>query len=215
MKKNLKPKLRDVRTKRERLLERYGLDPAEYPRWRQKWNNLHTGCTKLGDRECALTFGQYVKLARNAGLTSADQIGRSRGQYQLARHGDRGDYVIGNCRFITMEQNQRERLYNGGTAVAVEKAARIRRGQTKTNNASIASMSKKLAGRTSDTHDYLRVAGLKRGKPFVLKSPDGKVYTGMSLNAFCKEHGLAQCSMQAVVSGRWAQCRGWTGHYIT
>ena len=38
-----------------------------------------------------------------------EQIGKGRGQYALARIGDTGPYAIGNCRFVTMEENIKER----------------------------------------------------------------------------------------------------------
>lgn len=197
------------------ILERYGFDVTEYSVWRSKYQNLLNRCTKPDNPDCYLTFSDYVRLAFKAGLISVNDIGQKRNSFQLARLSDTGDYVKGNCRFITTLQNQREKLYNGGTAVSVEKVAAVRRGQTKKTNTSIASMAKKLTGRTAETHDYLRTAGLKRGKPFVLISPDGKTHSGMSMNAFCKKHGLAQSSMAALCAGRFASCKGWTGYYIS
>ena len=49
-----------------------------------------------------------IRLLNEAGITP-DDIGQHRGDYQLARYGDKGRYEYGNCRFITMEENLRER----------------------------------------------------------------------------------------------------------
>jgi hypothetical protein len=56
-----------------------------------------------------LTFEQYTRLAVDAGLTRANQIGLEPDSYQLGRYRDEGVYRVGNCRFITKEQNLRER----------------------------------------------------------------------------------------------------------
>lgn len=53
-------------------------------------------------------------MAVEAGISDPDSIGRKSGQYQMGRYGDKGIYEKGNCRFITREQNQLERVLNGG-----------------------------------------------------------------------------------------------------
>jgi len=37
------------------------------------------------------------------------QVGKRKGQYLLSRLGDTGPYAIGNCRFVTAEQNGHDR----------------------------------------------------------------------------------------------------------
>ena len=54
-----------------------------------------------------------ISLLNEAGITP-DNIGVHRGQYHLSRYGDKGRYVYGNCRFITMEENLSERVAVGG-----------------------------------------------------------------------------------------------------
>ena len=49
---------------------------------------------------------ELLRLLDEAGIT-IDQVGRS--GYHLARYGDTGDYVIGNCRFIPVAENIAER----------------------------------------------------------------------------------------------------------
>lgn len=48
-------------------------------------------------------------LVREANLKSSD-LGFSGNGYVLARFNDEGDYVYGNCRFITQKENSEERL---------------------------------------------------------------------------------------------------------
>lgn len=56
---------------------------------------------------CLLSFQEYCQLVADAGIKSSD-IGR--GKYHLARYGDKGNYEIGNCRFITHQENMNERV---------------------------------------------------------------------------------------------------------
>lgn len=55
-----------------------------------------------------MSFEEFCQLMVDAGVKSS-QLGRGRDDYQLARYGDSGDYVVGNCRFITQLDNARER----------------------------------------------------------------------------------------------------------
>jgi hypothetical protein len=55
-----------------------------------------------------MSFDEFCQLMVDAGVKSS-QLGRGRNDYQLARYGDDGDYVVGNCRFITQLENARER----------------------------------------------------------------------------------------------------------
>lgn len=66
----------------------------------KKWNAKRHGL------KCLLTFNEYADLAREAGIKSSD-IGP--GAFHLARHQDRGDYQIGNCRFIPYTANAAEK----------------------------------------------------------------------------------------------------------
>lgn len=56
-----------------------------------------------------LSFEEYCKLAKEAGLVSS-QLGFTGEGYVLARIGDKGPYKYGNCRFITQLENARERV---------------------------------------------------------------------------------------------------------
>lgn len=204
---------RELGAYRRSVLDRLGFDPDDLHDWRLKWNNF-CKFKIVKDIENEITFPLYMAKAKTAGLTSPSDIGQHRGQYQMGRKTDRGPYTKASCRFITVEQNQKERKLNGGTAIAIEKAARVRRGQTKETDEHIESMAKKLSGRTTDSHAYLVEAGKKRGRAFVVYSPRGKKYFGQSLNAFCKEHDLGQASMSLLCRGLRDEYKGWTGSYV-
>lgn len=197
---------------RKRALKAFGLRPIDLKGWRGKWI---TFC-KFAEQRTSINelhFPLYVLKASEAGLRRPSQIGRARDQYQLGRIGDTGGYTRNSCRFITAFQNQQERKVNGGTARAVEKAARVRRGQTKEKHAHIAAMAEKLAGRTMQEHAYLAEAGLKRGRAYRVISPTGKTYTGQSLNALCKSAGLNQSAMSLLCRGKIETYKGWKGEY--
>jgi hypothetical protein len=65
-----------------------------------------------------------MKLAKRAGIKHPDQIGKAVSEFQMGRLGDVGDYVWGNCRFITTAQNLSERALNGGDVEIGNKLAR-------------------------------------------------------------------------------------------
>lgn len=64
------------------------------------------GNAKRHGLKCLLTFDQYAGLVREAGIKSSD-IGP--GGYHLSRYKDRGDYEVGNCRFVPYQVNMDER----------------------------------------------------------------------------------------------------------
>lgn len=74
-------------------------DGKLFLKWRQKRYNAKT----MGN-ECFLTFDDYCRLVKEAGLVSS-QLGLNGLSYELARYNDEGPYEIGNCRFITHQEN--------------------------------------------------------------------------------------------------------------
>lgn len=202
----------ELRVRRKRILKELGFKMCDYRDWRAKWRGFVQFALQRSDN-VHIHFPLYMVKVKEAGIKKPYEIGKRRGQYQLGRIGDCGGYTKSSCRFITMEQNQAERKLNGGTAVAVEKAARVRRGQTKESDEHIASMAEKLSGRTAQTHSYLAAAGRKRGRAFEVFSPEGKRYTGQSLNAFCKAKGLNQANMSLLCRGLRLEFKGWKGSY--
>jgi hypothetical protein len=55
-----------------------------------------------------LSLSQMHLLLFSAGI-GVKQIGKSSSDYCLARLGDTGPYALGNCRFITVAENLREK----------------------------------------------------------------------------------------------------------
>mgnify|MGYP000296477977 CR=1 FL=1 len=103
------------------VLEALGFDPEDIM-WRKKYISLRAGAPQRG-RICYLTFKQYMKLAKKAGLTHSSEVGVGMEKYQMSRHKDKGDYEWGNCEFLTMEENLRAKHLNGGyEAVSVYRA---------------------------------------------------------------------------------------------
>lgn len=91
-----------------------GFPVDDVSKWMRKYYKLR-GNVPLRGVELKLSFLDYITLAKEAGITDPDQIGSGRGKYQIGRIGDSGNYEIGNCRFITKEQNLLEMIENGGT----------------------------------------------------------------------------------------------------
>jgi hypothetical protein len=80
---------------------------------KQRWQNKRVNARAEGI-ECNLTYDEYCQLVDNAGLKSS-QLGYTGEGYVLARYNDSGNYEIGNCRFITQQENsdeKNERLFH-------------------------------------------------------------------------------------------------------
>lgn len=73
---------------------------------RKKYNNKKTHSKNTVGFN--LTLKEYCQLVIDAGLVSS-QIGFSGDKYVLGRYGDTGSYEIGNCKFITQSENNKER----------------------------------------------------------------------------------------------------------
>lgn len=71
-----------------------------------------------------LSFDELLSLVEEAGILPS-QIGYS--GYQLARYNDIGSYEIGNCRFITVSENCKERNTHGGRSKELCAAMRKRK----------------------------------------------------------------------------------------
>ena len=54
-----------------------------------------------------LTARDVAQLLEEAGIL-VYQIGRYKGNYHMARHGDKGIYEMGNCRFLSCTENIQE-----------------------------------------------------------------------------------------------------------
>lgn len=179
------------------------------PLWTRKHRQLRVHAKQRGF-DCTLTLRQYIKLAVRAGIEEPDEIGRTRGKYQMSRKGDKGHYVWGNCRFLTIEENQREKIENGG----FERGASKVRGRTAATHEGVARTVAARVGNRKETHEYIARMALKKSKPFKVKSPTGRVYSGYNLNEFCEKKGLSRSSLSKVCRGERNDHRGWTGRYL-
>ena len=74
---------------------------------KQRWRNKKCNAKKEG-LECKLSYNEYCMLVKEAGLVSS-QLGFSGDNFVLGRYNDQGDYIVGNCRFITQKENSDEK----------------------------------------------------------------------------------------------------------
>lgn len=75
---------------------------------KQRWLNKSVNSLKEGV-VFDLSFEEFCDLVKNANLVSSE-LGFSGGKkFVLARYGDTGGYVYGNCRFITQSENALEK----------------------------------------------------------------------------------------------------------
>lgn len=160
-----------------------------------------------------LTLDQYREKLNEAGITP-EQVGLASNQFHLARRTDRGDYTVDSCRFITVAENQKERILNGGAARTGEKNRAIIKGKTAATHEHIAVAAAKSAlarkGRRKEDHPYIAEQAKKLSKPYSFLSPDGVVHQGTNLNEFCKIMNLQQPLMTLVRSGKAKHHKGWT-----
>jgi hypothetical protein len=204
-----------------RVISKLGFALRHLDLWRYKYHNLRASAPKRKS-VLRLSFYQYMRLAKKAGIRVPSQIGKSSDKYQMSRKGDTGDYVWGNCRFLTMRENLEEKKANGG----VERGAQKHRGRTKLTDVGCAKISAALTGRTKENDLGRRITSTKltgrkrpasvyasRLKPFVVVSPAGLKYRGKNLSSFCRKHGLDQGGMSRALRGRQRSHNGWTGNY--
>jgi hypothetical protein len=205
-----------------RVVSKLGFSLKHWDLWRYKYHNLRVSAPKRKS-VLRLSFYQYMRLAKKAGIQKPSQIGKSSEKYQMSRKGDTGDYVWGNCRFLTMRENLEEKRDNGG----VERGAQKHRGRNKFTDPGYARASAAMLGRTKENDlgklmTSIKLTGRKRPasvyasrlKPFVATSPAGRTYRGKNLSAFCRKHGLDQGCMSRTLRGVQRSHNGWTGNYL-
>lgn len=90
---------------------------------KRKWSNKRVNAKKE-NIEFNLTFDEYCKLVKEAGLKSS-QLGFSGEGYVLARYNDVGAYEYGNCRFITHAENVKEKKISDKMRLSSKKSASI------------------------------------------------------------------------------------------
>jgi hypothetical protein len=77
--------------------------------WRHKYNQANNNA-KLRNIPFLLTFNEWQKIWMDSGKW--EQRGWRKGQYVMARFGDKGAYEIGNVRVCLAEENRAERNQN-------------------------------------------------------------------------------------------------------
>jgi len=115
------PKVQSI--ERKSFLKSIGLDPNDLTEWQKKWRGLKNTSRQRG-AGFFLSFEDYVSIAVESGLHSPESIGRASDKYAMGRIGDVGDYIRGNCRFITNARNIEERTINGGTEERTKKISK-------------------------------------------------------------------------------------------
>ena len=91
--------------------------------WRAKYPNgvgplakytrryaVQKGDAKRRGIKFLLTFKQWLKIWTASG--HLDESGSRRGQYHMARTGDKGPYAVGNVRICTAEENSSEKRHS-------------------------------------------------------------------------------------------------------
>lgn len=169
-----------------------------------KWQG-HKDTAKQRNKITNLTLEDYIHLMTVAGITP-DKIGRSSGKYCLGRIGDVGDYTITNCRFITREANELEKVVNGGSS------RDMMRGRTKENHSGVASMALKIkSGYESGKYDHVKKAQVESCRvAFKIKSPEGVVFEGVNIKEFCRNNNLNDAAFHRVIRGVSSHHKGWT-----
>lgn len=200
---------KEIRIENIKNLTILGLDVSKYKLWLDKYNSKKLNAKNIGVK-CHLSFYEYLSLAVVAGINDPILIGRSNKQFQLGRFKDSGDYDINSCRFITQEQNLIEKKINGGTY----RGASHVRGFNSSNSKTIANNALKIMGRTKKSHISIKSQSEKLSKPYIIMSPDGKIYEGLGISQFCDEHKLCKVGMSATCRGEQKTHKGWSGRYV-
>lgn len=82
---------------------------------RDKYHSHRSNAKKVG-KEFLLTFEEWLKIWVDSG--HYHERGHYKGQYVMARYGDKGPYAVGNVKIITFEENSREHVGNRPETVA-------------------------------------------------------------------------------------------------
>ena len=122
---------------------------------RRKFYNKQTNAEKEG-LKVLLSYDEYAKLALDAGITAED-IGNK--GYHLARYNDKGDYKIGNCRFIYYIENIKEKkLTDKNKRAAIQNITNYNKNRSPEERLRIG----KIAGAASvKSHEYKHKNGIK------------------------------------------------------
>lgn len=122
-----------------------------------------------------LTFDEFCTLLKDAGITSS-QLGFTGDNYVLARYGDKGNYEVGNCRFITQIENAKEKTVTDKSREA------SRNNAAKMNQQNALLSTEELGNRIKNSPKYRAYAELRKAQAEehrkVLDAQKNPSYTG-------------------------------------
>lgn len=109
-----------------------------------------------------LTFAEWLSIWEASGHLS--ERGRRRGQYVMARFGDRGPYAVGNVKIITQVQNSQEKRLGAESRAKIAAAQRAS-NRDRTHSASTkAKMSAAHRGKLLSAETRAKIGEANRGK---------------------------------------------------
>lgn len=103
---------------KDRIIIHHLEDVDDDGKLRKKYNRKKGNAKNIQHIEFKLSFQDYVNLVYDAGLKSSDLGYKGKG-YVLGRYHDKGIYEVGNCRFITQDENLAEKVYKDYVLVDV------------------------------------------------------------------------------------------------
>lgn len=130
---------------------------------KRKWINKRVNATaeNIGFN---LTYDEFCILVEEAKLVSSD-LGFTGNNYVLARYNDTGDYIVGNCRFITHKENMAEQTRTQAQEnSAKSNAAHMNKLRSQMTDAENETIYAKI--RNSDHHIMLRAQTIQTRKDF-------------------------------------------------
>lgn len=163
---------------------------------------------RVGD-EGNYTNGNCRFITREQNTTEAHANGRLDNVYTAAR----GQTKETSEHFRKISLALKGRTAENDPRVATM-AAKLR-GRTKETHDHLLEHSKRMSGRTKQTHSGVALSALKKSNRFIVKDPNGVIYTGVNLGEFCDGHGLNRSHMSAVCRGDKDNHKGWVGYYPT
>ena len=87
--------------------------------WRRKWQN-HKDNAPYRNAKFLMSFEEWMKVWFDSG--HAHERGRGKGKFCMARFNDAGDYVVGNVKIISFEENEAELWARPETLQRIKKA---------------------------------------------------------------------------------------------
>lgn len=152
-----------------------------------------------------LTFEEWLQIWVDSG--HLHERGPGRGQYQMARFGDKGPYVVGNVKIVTREENQadaweRQDFRENHRAKLIGNTRR--RGKTMSLE-SRAKTSQKLKGRKQTPEHVARATASKIGNTYALgfkhSEETCKKVSGGQRRSWARRKALVAETVSCFISG--------------